>query len=140
MSVVPPSAPAAAAASARAPLKKRPRHFWDKPDPADEANEEKQGAEHVSPVTRLYRHALESVFAFLKLRDLSVALAVCRSWSSAVRSMASIGATVVDPTQLFISATVLVEMCRSARSVLKRNETRRVRRLVPCGLHCFRLR
>ena len=30
--------------------------------------------------------------------------------------------------------------CRSARSVLKRNETRRVRRPVPCGLRCFRLR
>ena len=98
MSSAPPPNPSVAPASARAPFKKRPRHFWDKPDPADESEEEKQEAEHVSPVARLYRHALESVFAFLKLGDLSVVLAVCRSWSSAVRSMASIGAAVMNPS------------------------------------------
>ena len=62
------------------------------PERADEAQGEKQGAAHVSPVTRLYRHALESVFKFLTLADLSRVLSVSRSWSAAVRSMKSIGA------------------------------------------------
>ena len=95
MSDAQPSAPDAAAASARAPPKKRPRHFWDGPDPPDDSDdEEKQGASHVSPVARLYRHALESVFGFLKLADLSRVLAVSRSWSAAVRTMKSIDADV----------------------------------------------
>ena len=46
------------------------------------------------PVARLYRHALESIFSFLPLHDLSRVLAVSRSWQSAVGSMRSIDATV----------------------------------------------
>lgn len=48
-------------------------------------------------VTRLYRHALESIFAFMSLADLSRVLSVSRFWSSAVRSMTSIGAAVDRP-------------------------------------------
>ena len=42
---------------------------------------------HVSPATRLYRHALESILGVLTLTDLSRVLAVSREWSAAVRSM-----------------------------------------------------
>jgi hypothetical protein len=40
-----------------------------------------------SPADRLHRHALESVFAFLGLRQLAIALRVSRSWLAAVQSM-----------------------------------------------------
>jgi len=46
------------------------------------------------PVTRLYRHALESIFGFLSLASLGRVLAVSRSWSTAIGSMASIGAVI----------------------------------------------
>ena len=49
---------------------------------------------------RIYRHALESIFAMLQLCDLSHVLAVSCSWSAAVRSMAP------------ISAAILGEECR----------------------------
>ena len=39
------------------------------------------------PVARLYRHALESMFAFLSKRELAFALRVSRGWLSAVGSM-----------------------------------------------------
>ena len=45
-----------------------------------------------SPVTRLYRHALESILGMLPLDDLSRVLAVSRAWSAAVRSMTPIAA------------------------------------------------
>jgi len=44
----------------------------------------------VAPSTRkpiLHRHALESLLAFLDLRDLAAALSVCRDWRAAVGSM-----------------------------------------------------
>ena len=57
----------------------------------DEEGEEEQHAaqpsSHVSPAMRIYRHALESVFAMLPLDDLSRVLAVSREWAAAVRSM-----------------------------------------------------
>jgi len=45
------------------------------------------------PVSRLHRHALESVFAFLNLRELHSVLSVSCRWQAAVLSMRSI----VDP-------------------------------------------
>jgi hypothetical protein len=42
------------------------------------------------PVTRLYRHALESIFSFCKLRDLGSLMAVSCDWQSAVLSMSPI--------------------------------------------------
>ena len=91
-----PLSPAAAAAFVRAPFKKRPRHFWEGPDPADAdvSVKDKQESVHVSPVARLYRHALESVFEFLDLANLSRVLAVSRAWAAPVRSMKSICAAV----------------------------------------------
>ena len=50
-----------------------------------------------APPPTLYKHALESVFAFLALRDLSRVLAVSLDWSAAVGSMRPIGATNLRP-------------------------------------------
>ena len=66
--------------------------------PRDEAEEGEetqpsQPSAHVSPAMRIYRHALESIFAMLDVSDLILALAVSRSWSAAVRSMAPIHAS-----------------------------------------------
>ena len=47
-----------------------------------------------APAVRLYRHALESIFAMLELSDLSQILSVSREWSDAVRSMAPISASI----------------------------------------------
>ena len=64
----------------------------------EDGDEEKQPAApssvHVSPAMRIYRHALESIFAMLELADLSRILAVSRSWSAAVRSMAPISGSI----------------------------------------------
>ena len=130
MSAAHPSAADAAAVPARAPFRARPRHFWDGPDPADEGvegrqgsdsaecNEEKQGAALVSPVTRLYRHALESVFGFLDLKELSHVLSVSHSWAAAVRSMKSIGAAVTSKrvSSWMIAASPLASHVRHFRS------------------------
>ena len=43
---------------------------------------------------RMHRHAIESICGMLDLRDLNRALAVSRSWSAAVRSMAPIRASI----------------------------------------------
>ncbi len=42
------------------------------------------------PILRLYAHALESVFAFATLRDLSALMAVCSSWQTSVMQMRSV--------------------------------------------------
>ena len=44
--------------------------------------------------TRLYRHALESIFAHLTLPELAHISATCRDWSAAVNSMRPIGSCV----------------------------------------------
>ena len=49
---------------------------------------------HVSPAMRLYPHALESIFAMLKLKDLAQILTVSHSWAAAVRSTKPIPATI----------------------------------------------
>ena len=65
--------------------------------PRDEDGEEEpraaQSSAHVSPAMRVYRHALESIFAMLTLEDLAHILAVSRSWSAAVGSMKLIQAS-----------------------------------------------
>ncbi len=40
-----------------------------------------------SPAGMLYAHALESIFAFATLQELSRLLAVCRGWQAAVLSL-----------------------------------------------------
>lgn len=50
-----------------------------------------------SPISRLYRHALESIFAVLTLRDLHSVLQVNKEWCSTVDRMPSIGASVMLP-------------------------------------------
>lgn len=75
---------------------KRTREERDEDEGSGE--QPQQSSAPVSPVTRLYRHALESIFAFLSLADLSRVSSVSRSWFGAVRSMASIGAAVTRST------------------------------------------
>lgn len=53
-------------------------------------------AKSVAGVTRLYRHALESIFAFLPPADLSRVLSVNRSWSAGVHSMKPINVAVIE--------------------------------------------
>ena len=48
-------------------------------------------------VARLYRHALESVFAFLALREVALALRVSRGWLAAVGSMRRLELAVRQP-------------------------------------------
>jgi hypothetical protein len=45
---------------------------------------------------RLYRHALESVFAFCSLLELVPLLCVSKEWATAVNSMGPLGATLPD--------------------------------------------
>ena len=75
-----------------------PAHDQTRMQAQTNEDEEKQHAKpppvHGSPAIRLYRHALESILGMLTLTDLSCALAVCRSWSAAVRSMKPIDAMV----------------------------------------------
>lgn len=66
-------------------------------DHAGSATEENQSPADDAPRPLLYRHALESVFGFLSLPELSRVLAVSRSWSFAVKSMRSIGAQIRIP-------------------------------------------
>jgi len=46
----------------------------------------------IAPHVRLYKHALESIFAHLCLADLARVLATCRDWAAAVGGMRPIGA------------------------------------------------
>jgi len=52
------------------------------------------GASSSSPYSRLYRHALESIFAHLTLSELGRVSSTCRDWSAAVDSMRPIGACI----------------------------------------------
>ena len=88
---------------------KRPRHFHQGPDEAEEEQREEEAAAAQPPVSRLYRHALESIFGFLSLADLSRVLAVSRSWSAAVSSMCSIDVTL----ESLPAAVPLFELCAS---------------------------
>ena len=89
MAAAHPSALDAAASAARDP--------WGRADPADESVGDKHGTAPAPPVARLYRDALESVFEFLDLANLSRVLTVSRSWTTAVdavRSLKCVGAAV----------------------------------------------
>ena len=90
-------AAAAAGSAASAPEAKRPRHFHKRPN-QHESDAAAAAAATVQPSRgpQLHRHALESVFACLTLRELNRSLAVSRDWLAAVGSMRSIGATVLD--------------------------------------------
>jgi len=72
---------------------KRSRHFHHVPETAGEA-EDARAVRAPATAACLYRHALESIFAFLSLAQLGRVLAVSRSWRSAVSSMRCIDATV----------------------------------------------
>ena len=76
-----------------------------------ESQEEQSQADDAAqpPASRLYRHALESIFGFLSLEDLSKVLAVSSSWSSAVGSMRSINARV----RSLSASHPLFELCAS---------------------------
>ena len=88
------------ATAAAALNRKRPRHFHPRPDEAeDELRDEVAAAQ--PPATRLYKHALESIFGFLSLKELSAVLAVSRAWSVAVSSMRSVGAPRLSTRSLF---------------------------------------
>ena len=62
----------------------------------DEGDEKEQhsapSSAHVSPASRIYRHALEAILGMLTLGELIRILAVSREWSAAVRSMKPINA------------------------------------------------
>jgi len=104
------SAPAAAAATVSAGSKLpfpgavedsgrrvQPRHFHFGPNPAaSPASDDATAAEadRLPPAARLYRHALESIFAFLNQRELVKALQVSKGWLAAVELMASLELTV----------------------------------------------
>ena len=61
------------------------------------------GATQHAPVSRLYRHALESIFAFCSLKDLGSIMAVSRDWQAAVQSMAPIGSAFISARLAFKS-------------------------------------
>jgi hypothetical protein len=78
----------------------QPRHFHAGPNPVPgkdmlAAVEDDPTTSPPSTAARLYRHALESVFAFCSLRELASLLCVSKEWSNAVRSMRSL-AVVID--------------------------------------------
>ena len=81
--------------------RKRPRHFRQGPGEAKEEQRDEISAATQPPVARLHKHALESIFAFLSLEELSAVLAVSHSWSSAVGSMRSISAVWLTADWLF---------------------------------------
>ena len=70
----------------------QPRHFHAGPSPAASSDSDAAAtsAGGPSPAARLYRHALESVFAFLSRGELAFALHVSRDWLAAVKSMSGL--------------------------------------------------
>jgi len=55
-------------------------------------------------ISRLYAHALESIFGFLSLKDLGAATRTSRSWSAAVQSMRGISASLKSLPKLIASS------------------------------------
>ena len=102
--------PNGATSASESSSRKRPRHFHQGPHGGD--NEQRQADEAAPaqpPATRLYRHALESIFGFLSLADLSQVLAVSRAWSAAAGSMRGIDASL----ESLPAAHPLFELCAS---------------------------
>jgi hypothetical protein len=74
----------------------QPRHFHTGPNavPGGDLLAALQDDASPSPPTaRLYRHALESVFAFCSLEELAMLLRVSKEWAAAVNSMHSLDAS-----------------------------------------------
>lgn len=65
----------------------QPRHVQGHADPNAVVAATGAVADQPPPATRLYRHALECIFAFLDHRELLAVLYVSRDWRSAVNSM-----------------------------------------------------
>jgi len=69
---------------------------------------------------RLYKHALESIFAYLNLPELARVTATCRDWSAAVNSMRSIGASVRVAGTLLLQAICTSRLLRHVAELHKR--------------------
>ena len=91
------SSPAASSSTVPAVSRKRGRGDSPLQGGAEEERVQEEAAAAQPPSSRLYKHALESIFAFLDLKGLSSVLAVSRLWSSAVVSMRAIDAAVESP-------------------------------------------
>ena len=83
----------------------QPRHFHFGPNPAAESVAASASGDHAAaesdcspPATRLYRHALESIFGFLNQRELVAALQVSKDWLAEVKSTASLRLKVAKPS------------------------------------------
>jgi len=71
----------------------------------------------------LYRHALESIFAFSSLGGLAVAMSVCRGWSSAVGTMRPIGARApVFDTHSFVALVCASRLARHIGAITGKNQ------------------
>jgi hypothetical protein len=80
----------------------QPRHFHcgRNPVPGDDMLADLKDdacAPLITSAARLYRHALESVFAFCSLQELGSLLGVSKEWAAAVNSMRSLGAWLPYP-------------------------------------------
>ena len=73
----------------------QPRHFHAGPNPASQPHEAEQPAEATS-APHLYQHALQSVFAFLRLAELAHVSVARREWRHVVRVMPSTGRSLCD--------------------------------------------
>jgi hypothetical protein len=113
-----------------------PRHFHTGPNPVpgDDMLAALQDNASTSPpptAARLYRHALESVFAFCKLEELAPLLLVSKEWAAAVNSMHSLDAELPKMK----GDSCLLRFCMSP---LARHVTRADRR-PPLPLSCWSL-
>jgi len=66
----------------------------------DEGEYDREPVIAATPVTRLYKHALESIFSHLGISDIVHVFTTCRDWSAAVQSMRPTKATIDHPEQL----------------------------------------
>jgi hypothetical protein len=94
-----PSSSSAAVTVRHSSSESRLRQFHSGLDPNSEPEKSKSTSVHAAP--QLYRHALESVFGFLSLAELSFVLAVSRDWSAAVGTMRSISAPAPRPSLIW---------------------------------------
>ena len=89
---------AAGASAEEAPSRRiRPLSFQRGPNPTLAARIEAGDTYAAHPSARLYSHALDSIFSFLTLRDLSGPLGVSHTWAAAVGSMRCIRAEAPNP-------------------------------------------
>jgi len=67
---------------------------------------------------RLYKYALESIFAHLNLRELARISATCRNWSAAVDSMRPIGARTGGTRSLNLRSICASRLIRHVSTIL----------------------